>query len=168
MSGDLEDFLRRAAERRKQKAAQQGGGGVGQGLPPRAQPAPEYTSHRSERQVRQHDDDVVMAQVVGDQRADNEAALHRKLTEAKKQEKRAKVTAANQRQRAANERDAQVKLAAKTAIKEAKVIKAKAKAIQAATTGNPAEELIKMLTKPGGIQQSILLREILERPDHRW
>ena len=37
-----------------------------------------------------------------------------------------------------------------------------------ALSGNMAEDLIRMLRKPGGIQQAILLREVLDRPEHRW
>ncbi len=35
-------------------------------------------------------------------------------------------------------------------------------------TGNPADDLIRMLQQPGGIQRAILLKEILERPEDRW
>ena len=31
-----------------------------------------------------------------------------------------------------------------------------------------AQDLIRLLQQPGGIKQAILLKEILERPEHRW
>ncbi len=35
-------------------------------------------------------------------------------------------------------------------------------------TGHPAQDLLKLLRQPGGLQQAILLKEILDRPEHRW
>ena len=36
------------------------------------------------------------------------------------------------------------------------------------SNGLSAEDLVAMLKRPGGVQQAILLREILDRPEHRW
>ena len=34
--------------------------------------------------------------------------------------------------------------------------------------GTPAEQLLDLIRRPGGMQQAFLLREILERPEERW
>ena len=40
--------------------------------------------------------------------------------------------------------------------------------LEGESSGHPAQDRIRTLQRPGGIQQAILLREILERPTHRW
>ena len=158
MAGDLEDFLRRAAERRKQKA-QQGGG------PPRRQPPPqEYTDSRTERTPRQVPEDVVMAEVV--EATDHTyEARKQQVAQAKRLAKRARAEAAQKQRKVDNAK--QATRDAKRAEKVESQAAAKRKA-DVANANNPAQQLIELLRQPGGMQQAILIREILDRPEHRW
>ena len=145
MSGDLEDFLRRAAQRRQTKAAQQQ-------QPPPQQPAqrqpPQYSDRRTERVARIPEDEVLTAEVVEDDPNSFAARLQR-VEEAKRAAKKAEAEAVAKLKKSHGGRT-------RPAINSA------------ALTGHPAQDLIRMLQQPGGIQQAILLREILDRPEHRW
>jgi hypothetical protein len=148
MAGDLEDFLRRAAERRQQKAAQQ------PAPAPAPRQRPEYSDRRTERVARVPDDEVLIAEVVEPPRAspaptpagsDYEARL-RKIKDTK---------------------EAAAKVEANLAKRNKKLKEAQAR-VAASSSANPAENLVRLMQQPGGIQQAILLREILDRPEHRW
>ena len=158
MAGDLEDFLRRAAARRQAKA--------GQAAAP-AQPQPqqqqsraqrarqEYTNRNTERQVRQ--EDIVVAEVVEE---DPFAARRQKIANAKKlaAKARAQANKAENKQKAA-------KASAKQAAKSASKCKSAAK-VGPELGGAPIDDLLKLIRQPNGIQQAVLLREILDRP--KW
>ena len=160
MAGDLEDFLRRAAARRQAKA--------GQAAAP-AQPQPqqqqqqsraqrarqEYTNRNTERQVRQ--EDIVVAEVVEE---DPFAARRQKIANAKKlaAKARAQANKAENKQKAA-------KASAKQAAKSASKSKSAAK-VGPELGGAPIDDLLKLIRQPNGIQQAVLLREILDRP--KW
>ncbi|TWU32976.1 hypothetical protein [Novipirellula artificiosorum] len=152
MSGDLEDFLRRAAQRRQNKAAQQPPEGAAQRSA--ARPKPQYSDSRTERRPRPPlDEDVVVAEVVEDVDA----------------QWRGRAQKVEQAKRAA-------KLAQAEAAKELSKLKKKKSTsripplepLAPVGTGHAIEDLLNMLHRPGGIQQAVLLREILERPEHRW
>jgi len=142
MAGDLEDFLRRAASRRQQKAVEQ------QQAPQQRRRQPEYSDSRSERISREPDEPVLTAEIIAEDPKSHAARLHR-AEEAKrtavKAKKQAKKSAEQARQRAARKRP-----------------------VALGSTGKPAQDLVNLLKQPGGIQQAILLREILDRPEHRW
>ena len=158
MAGDLEDFLRRAAARRQAKA--------GQAAAP-AQPQPqqqqsraqrarqEYTNRNTERQVRQ--EDIVVAEVVEE---DPFAARRQKIANAKKlaAKARAQANKAENKQKAA-------KASAKQAAKATSKSKSAAK-VGPELGGAPIDDLLKLIRQPNGIQQAVLLREILDRP--KW
>lgn len=148
MSGDLEDFLRRAAQRRQAKAAQQRGG-------PGGKPAsgsrarPQYSDSRTERLVRADEaDEVLMAEIVDDE-DESIAARMRRLEQAKREAAEAEAVLEQKTKSAAG--------GGRTSEPSEKLL-----------TGNPADDLIRMLQQPGGIQRAILLKEILERPEDRW
>jgi hypothetical protein len=150
MSGDLEDFLRRAAQRRQAKAAQQRGG-------PGGKPAsgsrtrPQYSDSRTERLVRADEaDEVLMAEIVEDE-DESIAARMRRLEQAKREAAEAEAV-----------------LEQKKKNKSAAVGGRTSEPSEKLLTGNPADDLIRMLQQPGGIQRAILLKEILERPEDRW
>ncbi len=175
MSGDLEDFLKRAAERRQAKAAQQK-----QSAPQKRVP-PQYSDRRTERAPRPLPDvevveaEVVEAQVVSVSSADN-VVVARAATENQARRKQADRSGS---QKAA-------KTGAKAPSRIAREAKAKSTAVSddnsnstpyaqpTATNGSQqsngfsAADLVAMLKRPGGVQQAILLREILDRPEHRW
>ncbi len=148
MSGDLEDFLRRAAQRRQAKAAQQRGGPGGQPAA-KSRTRPQYTDSRTERLVRADEaDEVLMAEIV-EEEDESIASRMRRLEQAK---------------RAAAEAEAELEKKARAA-KGGGRARARSEKL---LTGNPADDLIRMLQQPGGIQRAILLKEILERPEDRW
>ena len=151
MSGDLEDFLRRAAQRRQAKAADsRGAQGQAGGSRPDAKSRPQYSNRKTERLVLADEaDEVLMAEVV--EGHEDSISLRMQRLEAAK--------------RAAAEA-------------EAELARRKAKRSSQSTTfevrggipfsGNPVQDLLKLLRQPGGVQQAILLKEILDRPEHRW
>ncbi len=149
MSGDLEDFLRRAAQRRQAAAP------PAQAAPSPPRPRSEYTNRQSERRTGhprdEDDDDIPVAAIaIEDVPEEDPYAMQRKRIAAAK---------------AAAEVEA-----AKLAAKVAKIGQASGSSPAAnyTSTGNLAEDLVRMLRTPGGIQQAILLREIIDRPEHRW
>lgn len=144
MAGDLEDFLRRAAQRRQAKAAQQQ-------PPPPTRAQPHYSDSRTERVVPpiEEAEEILTAEIVED--TNSIAARMHRLEEARR--------VAAEVEEAAHEKLRSVKH---------KVQKKKAVAVKGQFTGNPAADLINALRQPGGIQQAILLREILDPPEHRW
>lgn len=168
MAGDLEDFLRRAAQRRQAKAAQNRGGagrvpgqpGPGQPGPGQlgpgqlgpasgaggsARPRPEYSNRKTERMVAASDaDEVLVAEVVEDEVASIVARKRR-------------LEAAEQAKAAVAKKEAQRNDPNCAYSGEGVVL-----------SGNASQDLIKLLSQPGGIRQAILLREILDRPEHRW
>lgn len=147
MSGDLEDFLRRAAQRRQAKAAQQQQQKRQQQPPQRRQP-PQYSDRRTERVVRpQETDEILTAEIVDD--GDSIAARMHRLEESKRAAAKAEAEAAK-------------KIAKATKGRSAK------KGGAVALTGNRTVDLVRMLQHSSGIRQAILLREILDRPEHRW
>lgn len=143
MSGDLEDFLRRAAQRRQAKAAQQ----QQQQQPQQRRQPPQYSDRRRERVVRAEPvDEVLTAEIVEE---NSIAARMRHLEESKQ--------AAAQAEAEAKQKLAKVQKGRRSAA-----------AAVAVSTGNPTFDLIQSLRTSNGIRQAILLREILDRPEHRW
>lgn len=143
MAGDLEDFLRRAAVRRQQKAVEQE-----QQAPQQRRQQPQYSDSRSERISRQRDEPVLTAEIVAEDAKSHVARLHR----------------AEEAERAAEKAKKEAKKLSKLARQRA----AKKRPVVLGSTGKPAQDLVNLLKQPGGIQQAILLREILDRPEHRW
>lgn len=149
MSGDLEDFLRRAAERRREKAAG----------PPAPQPRrqrPEYTDSRRERDA----EPIEVAETVEDSYEEPDNAMTRAI-------------AAQQRQIREAERQAEkIRSEAKPASRERQSSPGKQKTASdtPAQPSLPAslDELAEILSTPRGLRQAILMKEVLERPEHRW
>lgn len=148
MAGDLEDFLRRAAQRRQQKAAQ---------AQPQPQPKrvpPQYSDSRTERIVRPVnlddqgplDQPVLAAEIV-----DDDSSLYAQRMQKVEDARRAAASA----KRVADD------LARRSSQKTPS-------AGSLGPTGVPIQDLVNLLRQPGGIQQAILLREIFDRPEHRW
>ena len=149
MSGDLEDFLRRAAERRKAKAEASGQ----QAQPQRTQQRkPQYSDSRTERMARQFDDEeIVIAEIVEDPREESSwDRRHREIEEAKQAAAQAQKEVAKQKK----------KLKAQpSAVKDGNVPE---------VTDNSADALLRLLRSSGGVRQAVIIREILDRPEHRW
>ncbi|TWU46019.1 hypothetical protein Q31b_11970 [Novipirellula aureliae] len=180
MAGDLEDFLRRAAQRRQAKA---GGGNAPAGgrtqqpqrpqsqqpqrqtpqrqTPQRQKPQrqkpqrqkPQYSNSRTERVARPVDEEIVVAEVVED--VDSQwNQRRRKIEDAKRAAKQAEQEAAQAFSKLKSPAGTQALPASKN--ENSKV------------TGFTIEDLVQVLHRPGGMQQAVLLREILDRPEHRW
>ena len=148
MAGDLEDFLRRAAARRQQKATQEKQQAQQQQRPE----PPQYSDSRTERVARPVEpvDEVLVADVVEDTTNSYAAQLQRI-----EDTKRAAAQAQRESKRSASEA-------------EAKLLTKNRHSSTVDVTGSAAHDLINMLKRPGGIQQAILLREVFDRPEHRW
>lgn len=145
MAGDLEDFLKRAAQRRQAKAAAQ------RQQQPRERP--QYSNSRTERVVREVDpEEVITAEVLDAEVLDAEVLDQDSIAERARRIEEAKRSAEA--------------IAAETARKHRK-----SNTLPKQTpklSGTPAKDLIRLLKKPGGIQQAILLKEVFDRPEHRW
>lgn len=151
MAGDLEDFLRRAAQRRQAKGAQNQ---PGQANAPTARPAakkrPEYSNRKTERAVAARNaDEILVAEIVEDDDKESIAARSKRL-------EKARQAAKSKSQSAAPSRDT------------TSISPSPQPSRTVVLSGNPTHDLLQWLRQPGGIQQAILLREILDRPVHRW
>lgn len=141
MSGDLEDFLRRAAQRRQAKSAQQ--------QQPPARQRPQYSDRSRERVV----DAIVVEEPIMTEVIDDN---HDSLTERRKRLERSRQAAAEAEAQAAQ------------ALKKVQGGGSRTGSTNVSLSGVPARDLVRLLRLPGGISQAILLREILDRPEHRW
>ncbi len=182
MSGDLEDFLKRAAERRQAKAAQQK-----QSTPQKRVP-PQYSDRRMERARRPVPDpevadaevevaeaEVVEAEVVPALSADN-VLVAKAVTG--NQDRSRQASRSGRRKPAKTDTAAPKQIAREEKSKATAVTDGYSKSTpysQASATagsqqsvGFSAEDLVALLKRPGGVQQALLLREILDRPEHRW
>jgi hypothetical protein len=166
MSGDIEDFLRRAAQRRQARQANN---------PPSAAPPtrPEYSDARRERmpQVRDDDDELVIAEVV-------EEPLSRKLAELKRAQASAQAmreaTTRAERQRASESTHGlgaqrladrpSVPPPGQQAMSASRTSQAPGPDVQSVAIG----DLHESLRSAQGLRSAILLHEILDRPVHRW
>lgn len=144
MSGDLEDFLRRAAQRRQAKAAQQQ-----QPKPKPVRQRPQYSDRHSERVVDAAlVDEPVTAEIV-------EEDVY-PLAEQRRRLEQSRQAAAAAEAEAAKDR---AKLKRRAGTQSTKSLP---------LTGITAEDLLRLLSSPQGVRQAILLREVLDRPEHRW
>ncbi len=170
MSGDIEDFLRRAAERRQARQANRPAPAA---APPQR---PEYSDARRERlpQARAEDDDLVIAEVV-------EEPMTRKLAELREAQASAQAmrdVAARQQQSSLTKRLKRAERAAAKSQVQRAAASAPARSIPAASITTVAAaapvqseamfELHEALKTPHGLRNAMLLHEILARPEHRW
>ncbi len=156
MAGDLEDFLRRAAQRRQANAGNQNPPPAARPAPP--QPAvpeqrkrPQYSNQRTERMIREVEEEIFVAEVVEDEPSPWQER-QRKIEEAKRAAAEAEAVAAKAM--------ARVKKRGSQATPQL--------APGPQMTGDVAADLLRLLQSPEGIQQAVLLREILDRPIDRW
>ncbi len=169
MPDDIEDFLKRAAQRRQAKSAQAPPPKPAppKPAPPRpapvAQSRPEYTSARTERIPRNHpDNEVPMQAILVDEDVVEPVSKH--VSQLKRE--RVNATKAAEVRRAGG--------AVKPVAVQAYVVPERAPNVASkVSTGDNAgftatDRLITMLRQPEGMMQAILLNEILTRPEHRW
>ena len=149
MSGDLEDFLRRAAQRRQAKSAQRS-------QPQAARSKPQYSNRQTERVVDAVIvDEPLMAEVIAED-SNPLAAQQRHLQESRKAAALAQAEAAKKLSKIKGRRRSKGRAAASSGPS------------RLALSGVTSEDLIRLLSTPQGIRQAILLREVLDRPEHRW
>ncbi|MCD0461768.1 hypothetical protein [Roseiconus lacunae] len=163
MAGDLEDFLKRAAERRAAKQRQAGtrptrpssgsqqsaSRGQRQATSQPKRQAPQYTDSRRERQIREIDDEPIL---LGEP-VDTESAIVEQQKRIAETRRQAEIT----RKRLAN---------AKRSVPTPEVIElGPENELSDQPTGNAIEDLLNNLSKPGGAQQAFLMNEILTRPN---
>ena len=156
MSGDLEDFLRRAAQRRQAKAAQERAASARPSESRSGSRArPQYSNSRTERVVSADEaDEILVAEVVDDEAHNSIADRMRRLEAAKQAAAEAESSLGSLRRA---EHKSQHKPPAKAPAAAGPLL-----------SGDPIQDLIKLLRQPTGVRQAILLREILDRPTHRW
>jgi hypothetical protein len=140
MSGDLEEFLRRAAERRRERAAQQQAQQEAQ--QPHRRPRPEYTDRQAERVARAMeamaaDDEPLMGKPSGEE-ASSEALP-----------------------------EAHVPPPSPPA-PPSPPLESPAGQVGLPTSEVSSKQLMEWMRTPAGLKQAILIREILDRPTHRW
>ena len=121
MSGDLEDFLRRAAQRRQAKAAEQK-------QPAARRQPPQYSDRKTERVARIPEDEVLTTEV--DHDPNSIAARMQRVEEAKRAAEKAEAEAAEK-------------------LKKAHGGRTRASIMDAQSTGHPVQDLIRTLQRPG-------------------
>lgn len=163
MAGDLEDFLRRAAQRRAEAAAARPK--QPQPQPPRR---PEYTDRNRERSVSSGDvdEEVVIADLVPP------------VTETPRRAPQPPpMLAAQQAQQAAQQTQQAVQQTQRAAQRAQHALgESRRSALEAQRLDDIPEfkadptvlALLRLMTNPSGIRQAILAREILDPPHHRW
>ncbi len=192
MSGDIEDFLKRAAERRQARQSNRPASGQ---QPQRPASRPEYTDSRRERSAQPRDDDeeFIVAEVIEQPLAKRIAELKQKQADAQAAKQSNRAGSASKRdavaaesdmsrndrnratRRAADRADAAMQsrrgaspLAAPAAAQTAASQRNAMAAGQINSDGALIDELLQSLKSPHGLQRAILLHEILDRPVHRW
>ncbi len=141
MAGDIEEFLRRAAQRRQQRDNQQRSRQTPER--PQRRPAPEYSDSRAERVARARQvvqQAPVMAEIIEDEE------LPVRTLAARRKER--ETLNDQDRSRAAN--------------------KSKEQGSPSTSDGNLQQQLIAMLRSPSGLRQAFVVREILEPRFKTW
>jgi hypothetical protein len=164
-NNDIEEFLKRAAQRRQAKTPQ---------VPapaPVSTPRPEYTSAKTERIPRAKQDDTpVQAILLEDDEVIESVARHLKGLDT---QRAAKTREANQRRAGGTVKPVEPAqgAASREVVYEAPK-RAPSVAPQTIVGDNAgftvADRLVTMLQKPEGMMQAMLLNEILKRPEERW
>jgi len=192
MSGDIEDFLKRAAERRQARQASRPAASR-QTQKPASRP--EYTDSRRERTVRplEDEDELIVAEVIEQPLAKRIAELKQKQADAQAVTQAGRAGSASKRdavavesdmarndrnratRRAADRADAALQsrrgnapLSAPLSAQTAASQRNAAAAGQADPANELIEDLLLSLKSPQGLRRAVLLHEILDRPVHRW
>lgn len=164
MSGDLEDFLARAAKRRAEKASQQREQEVrGQTQRSRTAVQSQYSNRKTERLVRLDDDDdeILEAEIVAELVPEKTT---KRLNDAKA------ASPISPRQKVSGQKTSEQKTHVLRSSRSPKSGESTGRALTAgeSSTGINALELVQMLGRPGGVRQAFLLKEIIDRPVKRW
>jgi len=164
-NNDIEEFLRRAAQRRQAKSSQ-----APASSPPSVSARPEYTSAKSERIPRNRDDEAPIQAVLVDEDVFSESVADHMKGLSKK---RAQTTKQSDERRAGGtvkpvEPPSMVSGDSFYVAKERAPSVAPQTVVGDASGFTVADRLVTMLRQPEGMMQAILLQEILKRPEDRW
>ena len=169
MQDDLEDFLARAAKRRADKANRRRGEEIrSESRRINQEIQSQYSDSRSERVVKvdDYEEEIFEAELVGEdldqaEQISSRSSKHRSTgdreTSRLKQVKPAEANSRSIHQI--------VKPASDSGVENPQVEKSRSRDH---VTGIHSLELVQMLSRPGGIRQAFLLKEIIDRPLHRW
>lgn len=168
MQDDLEDFLARAAKRRADKANRQRGEEIrSESRRINQEIRSQYSDSRSERVVKvdDYEEEIFEAELVGEDLAQAEqlssrSSKHRSTGDRETGRLKQVKSPANSRSIHQN-----VKPASDSGVENSEVEKSRSRDH---VTGIHSLELVQMLSRPGGIRQAFLLKEIIDRPLHRW
>lgn len=163
MGGDLDEFLKRAAQRRVANAAAKAEETARQQKPPRPV-APEYSSRQKERQVTPGaaDEEPVVATLVNSSGTTAFPGAIQAATISPA------IDQADERMssRIHDKFDQEVgNLDPSREFAGAKTVGTGGASV---TRNSVVVQLRQLLASPMGLKQAVLLREILERPEHRW
>lgn len=194
MSGELEDFLRRAAQRRAENAAARSQ----RPQPPRR---PEYTQRDRERVMTSSDpdDEIVVADLVQSQPVEERPrrmSVGNESAEAIRQKLKAKLeqaSAAHSREGRAGGSEHREAASGQGNLGQSNLglgslgqgnigqgnvgqgvgllgqMAREPEAVTGTSGGSPAlQAVLRLIHDPHGVDQAILAREILDRPTHRW
>ena len=169
MQDDLEDFLARAAKRRADKANRQRGEEIrSESRRIKQEIRSQYSDSRSERVVNvdDYEEEVFEAELVGEDLAQAEKLSSRsskhRSTGDRETSRLKQVKPAEANSRSIHQI---VKPASDSGVENPQVAKSRSRDH---VTGIHSLELVQMLSRPGGIRQAFLLKEIIDRPLHRW
>jgi len=163
MPDDIEDFLKRAAQRRQAKASPSPPPNPA-AFPPQR---PEYTSARSERIPRNRpENEKPMQAILIEDEAVEPVAKH--VTQLQKERLKA-LREAEARRAGGTVKPVDQKPASQTYVVPERAANVAPKVTTGDNQGFTAtDRLVTMLRQPEGMMQAILLNEILTRPEHRW
>jgi len=166
-NNDIEEFLKRAAQRRQTKPAQV--------PPPPAVPRSEYTDAKLERIPRNREDDAPVQAILIEEESAGESAGESVAAHMKglSKQRAQSVRKENERRAGGTVKPVEPPVIGKLS-DSAYVPQTRAPSIAPQTVlGDDsgftvADRLVTMLQKPEGMMQAMLLQEILKRPEDRW
>lgn len=169
MSGDLEDFLLRAARRRQDKVNEdQSREARADALRTKQQVQSQYSDRRSERRVQLDVDDVMEAEVIESGIVEAEIVQTTKTTAGGL----IGVSNSTKGQQSIGVEASSIALSGDRSPRQERAVGSHS-SNRSASRGEQADplnslELVELLGKPGGVHQALLLKEIIDRPTHRW
>lgn len=172
MSDDLQDFLARAAKRRAEKAQEERGEKArSETRQARADVNSQYSDRRRERVIRLEEDE---AEVVDAIMVDEPVLEARLVRESVSDQAVSAQGLANDKQRPGFGRSV-TSVRSKGSVRQ-EATRRSARTYESTSYESASDqglglnslELVQMLSRPGGIRQAFLLKEIIDRPIKRW
>lgn len=176
MGNELEDFLKRAAQRRAEHVAVRGEQQQREQQRPVQSRAPEYTNRNRERATTrfEDEDEVIVAEVVpaglaGQSAFPASGLAERHLSSLGEASKVDSVYAPTSSQTPASFENRAVQDDRRGRTEGTDLMSVASPASQGISgKSSSASALVKLLKSPDGVRQAFLMREILDRPVDRW